>query len=585
MSALPEISARQTLRQEIVDAFGLDELETLCRDLGIDPDRIPGKDQGKDYWVDQIITYFERRERMPDLLSALRRERPGVAWAYPLVVASAATLTTSATSATPRRLPIAALVGLGALALVLITAVAIALRPPNTSSPPVTTPAATPAFSSGTGASATAEIASSSPQSTTPRAPQRMSPLNYNIFVADFGELQAGRAISLPEGRAFSESFVQSLKIELDDLSTVVRSDLQPQVWGNREAEQNGWQIGATATISDAQQIGDRLGAQLVIYGNMALSDTVGKLDVGYYIPQAVNTADELAGAYSLGPSVSTNWPPSNDTLLAMKVTLNKRQRLISRLAIGLAYDLLGRQKDALKIFQAAVEELNPECRAGREVLYFLVGREYLLLNQSAEAEQAHKTAYDCDNRYTRALIGLGDVSFQYAAAITPEARLGSDALQAANDYYGRAEQSALTMPGMPQLVTLARLGLGLTTQLEGATYYELGQDDEAKSSLTGAIRLIEPALNELSRRPDGQKRTLAIGYSRLAEAYWYSAILTSEHDENTSKNYYALAEGNFNKCVALVPPGSDSLDPMLTDVLAAACRDNLEKMQATRPR
>ncbi len=74
---------RTALRQAISQSFSIEELEILCADLGIDPESIPGRDSGKDYWITQILAHFQRRKQMPALLAALQERRPDVAWDAP----------------------------------------------------------------------------------------------------------------------------------------------------------------------------------------------------------------------------------------------------------------------------------------------------------------------------------------------------------------------------------------------------------------------------------------------------------------------------------------------------------------------
>lgn len=74
---------RAALRQAISQSFSIEELEMLCADLGIDPESIPGRDSGKDYWITQILAHFQRRDQMPALLAALKERRLDVAWDVP----------------------------------------------------------------------------------------------------------------------------------------------------------------------------------------------------------------------------------------------------------------------------------------------------------------------------------------------------------------------------------------------------------------------------------------------------------------------------------------------------------------------
>ena len=66
------------LRDKLVEHFSLAELEDLCFQLGVDGDDIPG--QTRPAKAREMVTYFDRRGRLTELLAACRQERPHVQW-------------------------------------------------------------------------------------------------------------------------------------------------------------------------------------------------------------------------------------------------------------------------------------------------------------------------------------------------------------------------------------------------------------------------------------------------------------------------------------------------------------------------
>ena len=58
--------------------FNLEELRTLCFELGIPFDELGG--QGLRGVSRELLLYVQRRDRLPELLTALTVERPSVAW-------------------------------------------------------------------------------------------------------------------------------------------------------------------------------------------------------------------------------------------------------------------------------------------------------------------------------------------------------------------------------------------------------------------------------------------------------------------------------------------------------------------------
>jgi hypothetical protein len=67
---------RGALREWIVKHFRLEELHTVCFDLDVLHETIPGDDLRS--YTRGLIEYFERKGRLPDLLAKLRQERQGV---------------------------------------------------------------------------------------------------------------------------------------------------------------------------------------------------------------------------------------------------------------------------------------------------------------------------------------------------------------------------------------------------------------------------------------------------------------------------------------------------------------------------
>ena len=65
-----------TLRQKLEEYFDDGELRTLCFDLGIDYDGLPG--EGKANKARELVAYLERRRRIPELVAKIKEMRPDV---------------------------------------------------------------------------------------------------------------------------------------------------------------------------------------------------------------------------------------------------------------------------------------------------------------------------------------------------------------------------------------------------------------------------------------------------------------------------------------------------------------------------
>ncbi len=77
----PGVAYRVRLRELMLKHFDISELKTLCFDLDVDYESLGSADAGRTDKVRELILYFERRERMSDLIAACARLRPEVSWA------------------------------------------------------------------------------------------------------------------------------------------------------------------------------------------------------------------------------------------------------------------------------------------------------------------------------------------------------------------------------------------------------------------------------------------------------------------------------------------------------------------------
>lgn len=68
------------LRQNLVEHFDLEELRTLCSDLGVDYDGLRG--EGKIAKARELVEYLDRTGRIPELVGICVRLRPNVTWEY-----------------------------------------------------------------------------------------------------------------------------------------------------------------------------------------------------------------------------------------------------------------------------------------------------------------------------------------------------------------------------------------------------------------------------------------------------------------------------------------------------------------------
>ncbi len=74
----PTPAYQAKLRQGIVNTFSAEELITLCSDLGVDYDNLPG--QSKEARARELIAYLSRRQRLAPLVAYCKLHRPDHDW-------------------------------------------------------------------------------------------------------------------------------------------------------------------------------------------------------------------------------------------------------------------------------------------------------------------------------------------------------------------------------------------------------------------------------------------------------------------------------------------------------------------------
>jgi hypothetical protein len=74
----PEWVNPARLRQVLTEYFNSDELQSLCFDLGIDYESLPG--EGKANKAREVVGYARRRGQIPELYAEIKKSRPHVSW-------------------------------------------------------------------------------------------------------------------------------------------------------------------------------------------------------------------------------------------------------------------------------------------------------------------------------------------------------------------------------------------------------------------------------------------------------------------------------------------------------------------------
>ncbi|MDQ3249870.1 MAG: hypothetical protein M3Q45_11770, partial [Chloroflexota bacterium] len=211
---------------------------------------------------------------------------------------------------------------------------------------------------------------------------------------------------------------------------------------------------------------------------------------------------------------------------------------------------LLGRLQLALDIFRQA-EQTLPAWRDtdGKEVLYFLIGREELALNNDQAAEKAALQALEINQDYARAQIVLAGVYYVRAQRLpSVERLLAPSALILALTQYEKGVVLARQAQD-PLLLSIAELALARAQRVKAETYYINGDLDNANVAFdqaTAGITATIPILTDAQ-----QVRLVAQAYQSLGAAYYQQAdVYRQQNDPAGQRQHWEQARVAFASCI-----------------------------------
>jgi tetratricopeptide (TPR) repeat protein len=512
-------TTRAELRRNLDAHFSLDELQLLADDLGVDFAGLPG--DGKEAKILHFIRHVESKGKAQALLSRCRELRPQAAWGEDIA-----------------RWDIIKPYAL--LAAILLVTAGIAF-------------VAYATF-----------------------VPARMPVGTFNIAVAEFGE-SGENADGNPSagGSRLSASVYQRLDGILKTLPDAIKVDRQPLVWFDGLplwAKRSRIGVIPGSTIDDRRQNAERrsnaLNADVLIYGNYRpIQDGEterGELTPEFFIKADSRDADEFTGRQQLGRAIVVPLDPEAASNSQAALQLRARQEALSRIAIALWYDALGSNDKALDVLkQADISLLQSDWpdEEGREVLYYLMGREALLLS-SAQADETRARALldEAMTHFERAL----QINDSHAASKLAQA---SAMLQHANwvarqpltpdDWAGVVTSVTQVITNVAVAQSLkgdedhtpfhqkAQAILGDAYRLMGVAQTRMGQYTAARDSFDRALGLIETQYNSVDAQQTRFRAQLhlLLGVTHHERArlmkFGYADARASEADFSASAGHY----------------------------------------------
>ncbi len=359
----------------------------------------------------------------------------------------------------------------------------------------------------------------------------------FKVAVAQFGVLdEQGQVQPDPEAAKLSDWLYATLAQEYADQVAIPGLE----IWHDgAELKQSsnvtiGLVSGADTEERDAaaRAMAQRLNADVIIYGHLAGAANPRELFLEFYIspdlefsPDLNRGIDPVVGRHRLGQPIPVTLPLSTLAGLDVNERLGVRTRALAWLTIGLAFDLVNPSR-AREIFRQAEERLQdwPDAPgSGKEILYFFIGQEELLLGDLGDAEDYFRRALAINPDYARATIGLGGVFYSRAQALPPEERPATDFTEQALALYQQAVDQAPNS-SWPPTEAIALVALGLAHRLRGETLNALGQLQEADQALAQAETILLQGLQAL--QPLEQPRFQAHAYLTLGATYHLQANL-----------------------------------------------------------
>lgn len=416
--------------------------------------------------------------------------------------------------------------------------------------------------------------------------PPRPMQSEFNIAVAEFGQIDpvTGQAQPSAAGEAVSLWLFEGLARELQ--SQVGQTPLADQIELRHDATTPVIR-GSTADerAANAAELARAINAHVVVYGYLTPGSSANDLQMEMYV-SPLASADELGGLvghYALGRSLQL--PQSLDTgnpraNIAISNQLSLRSRILFWLTLGLTQDLVGSTPQALATLQQAEQELSdwPEAD-GKELLYYLQGRQHLFLRQLDEAQQALQRALAINPDFARAAIALGGVDLLRANQMEEDAaRLAQDGPLAQAIAAQRRGLALAEAAGDGYTAAVARIALAQSQDVLCISLFNVGQMADAGAACTEAAGHAGEAIAFLD----------AIQEHRLLAQAWLAQGLA-----NYGQNFIAAAAGDiasaaadthaaiaaFEQCISLGDVAF--FDQALADrVIAEACQPNLQAAQ-----
>ncbi len=341
-----------------------------------------------------------------------------------------------------------------------------------------------------------------------PSLPKQMTG-NFRIAVAGFSE--SGQSDS-DMGMEFAEEIQLRLQKKFEELN----SDFTVTVWGPIQVGTIEGGNASERAIS-AEQISEKIDADLIVYGTVEAEDSIWLLSPEFYVPaKNFYEAEEITGQHELGTPLVIMGQGNVADRIEVSGELTSRTQALAQIAIGLAYYSTENFEVALINFQLAEEVEGWEDSEGREVLYLLAGNAALKADDLALSNNYYQKAITVNPEYARGYLGIANVHYRLSLKPFEEtmnpADIDHELLARALDALERASK-ATNQPPLSDIPTKIHFELG---QIYLMQVYS-GQE----TSFSTAIKEFEAVIEDYAdgNNPRIQERA-AESHARLGLIY-----------------------------------------------------------------
>ena len=279
----------------------------------------------------------------------------------------------------------------------------------------------------------------------------------FNVEVAEFTAVDGqGRSVASAEAPALADSVYRELATTLavfntQGLDVQVRGPADNVTVGGRTAEQRA---------RSAESRARKTRADLIVYGTLRLDDGAALQPEFFLSERTLVGSEELAGQHDMGSALSVPGDITRNPVAAALVRdqLVERAAAFAQFAIGLGYYALDRLPEAFERFGVAADAPSWDQQDGKEVVHLFLGNVALKQRDFAAGLEQYRRALSLNPDYGRALLGIGEATFQLGRGDCEVGQVDAPAMETALDSFVRAG-SARVQPQISLVPVRAALG------------------------------------------------------------------------------------------------------------------------------